>query len=105
MSGSDAAAAGAWPAEAALASEALASRPKMKPRMALLLLHVHARHGLPRGRGRRRRGGRQRLADRQPHGGDLLLLVDDDLLRQASDLRVAPVAEHGHRHVDRALMV
>ena len=54
---------------------------------------------------RRRRGRRQRLAERQPHRGDLLLLVDDDLLRDAPQLLVVTVAQLGLRHVDRALMM
>src|SRR3546814_11162313 len=38
--------------------------------------------GLGGGLGGRRDRGRQRLTDRQPHGGDLLLLGDDDFLGQ-----------------------
>src|SRR5271166_5940300 len=45
-------------------------------------------------RGQRRR---QRLADRQPHRGNFLLLGDDDLLGQPPDLRVAAVAKHRDR--------
>jgi len=47
---------------------------------------------------------RQWLADREPHGGDFLLLGDDDFLGEPPDLRVATVAKHGDGHVDRALM-
>ena len=42
---------------------------------------------------------------RQPHRGDLLLLGDDDLLREAPELLVAAVAQLRLRHVDRALVV
>src|SRR5260370_39237609 len=48
---------------------------------------------------------RQRLADCQPHCGDLLLLFDDDSLRNAPQLLVVPVAQYGLRHVDRPLVV
>jgi hypothetical protein len=55
------------------------------------------------GRGRRRR--RERLADGKAHRGDLLELIDDDLLGNAPDLLVAPVAKHRLGHVDGALMM
>ena len=54
------------------------------------------------GAARRRR---QRLAERQAHGRDLLLLLDDDLLRDAPELLVLAVAQLGQRHVDGALVV
>ena len=53
----------------------------------------------------RRSGRRQRLTDSKAHHGNLLLLGHDDLLGQPPDLRVAAVAKHGKRHVDRALMM
>src|ERR1700738_5409339 len=53
----------------------------------------------------RRNGGRQGLTDRKPHGGNLLLLGNDDLLGEPPDLGVAAVAKHGDCHVDRALMM
>lgn len=46
-----------------------------------------------------------RLAERQAHGDDLLLLFDDDFLRDAPQLLVLAVAQFRHRHVDRALVV
>src|SRR5262245_40572732 len=54
---------------------------------------------------RRRSGRRQRLADREPHNGNLLLLGHDDLLRQPPDLRIAAIAQHRNRHVDCTLMM
>jgi hypothetical protein len=50
-------------------------------------------------------GRRQRLTDGEAHGGNLLLLGHDDLLRQPPDLRVAAVAKHRNSYVDRALMM
>jgi hypothetical protein len=49
--------------------------------------------------------GRQRLTDGEPHGSDLLLLGNDDLLHQPSNLRVATVAKHSECHVDCTLVV
>src|SRR4051794_24650065 len=64
------------------------------------------------GRGRgwwdlRRRGGGwgQWVAKREAHRGDLLLLLDDDLLGDATELLVTAIAEVSSRHVDRALVV
>ena len=45
------------------------------------------------------------MAERQAHRDDLLLLIDDDLLRDAPQLLVVAIAQLGQRHVDRALMV
>ena len=72
-----------------------------------LHVHVHCRCGHRRRRDLRgrRRGRRQRLAERQAHGGDFLLLVDDDLLRDAAQLFVVAIAQFGQRHVDGALMM
>ena len=53
----------------------------------------------------RRRGGRKSLSQRQPHCDDLLLLLDDDLLRDTSQLFVVTVAQFGLGHVDGALVV
>src|SRR6185312_12074550 len=50
-------------------------------------------------------GWRQRLAEREMHRCDLLLLIDDDLLRDALELLVVSKAQLGHRHVDGALMM
>ncbi len=52
-----------------------------------------------------RRGRRQRLSQGQPHGDNLLLLLDDDLLRDTSQLFVVTVAQFGLSHVDGALVV
>src|SRR6266851_585664 len=55
---------------------------------------------------RRRRGPtRKRVAERAVHHGDLLLLIDDDLLRKTLEPLVLPVAELGDRHVDGTLVV
>ena len=70
--------------------------------------HGHSRHrglGFDVALGRRSRGGRKGIANRKVHGGDLLLLVHDDLLRNALELLVLAVLEFGHRHLDCALMV
>ena len=48
---------------------------------------------------------RQRVAERQMHDRDLLLLRDDDLLGKPSQARVLAVAQFDERHVDRALVV
>src|SRR3546814_1161016 len=61
--------------------------------------------GLGGGLGGRRDRGRQRLTDRQPHGGDLLLLGDDDFLGQPFELFVMAVAQQQFRHVDGALVM
>src|SRR6476620_1659479 len=113
MSGSEAAP-GTCPAKAycALASAVAVSKTvKMQKRF---ISRLHDRVGgmtglrieLPRRhlgwRGHRRW---QRLAERQSHRGDLLLLGNDDLLSEPPDLRVATVAEHRNCHLDRALMV
>src|SRR5262249_7558759 len=55
--------------------------------------------------GGRRRRGRQRLPQREPHGGDLLLLTNDDFLGDAPKLLILAVAQLCERHVDRALMM
>jgi hypothetical protein len=47
----------------------------------------------------------QRLAEGESHGGDFLLLLDDDFLRDAPQLLVATVAQFGLSHVNRTLMV
>ena len=45
------------------------------------------------------------MSDGKAHNGNFLLLGHDDLLGQSPDLRVATVAKHRKRHVDRTLMV
>jgi hypothetical protein len=45
---------------------------------------------------------RQRLAEGQPHRPDLLLLRDDDLLRDPPQLLIVPVAQLGLRHLNRS---
>ena len=52
-----------------------------------------------------RRGWRQGLSQGQPHRNNLLLLFDDDLLRDTSQLFVVTVAQFGLGHVDCALVV
>src|ERR1700758_4643918 len=112
MSGS-AAAPGAWPARAdgttTRAVAASSAVTKSLRIMSGLLVHMH--HVRGHGSGRRgwlvwRRCGRwQRLTDGEAHRRDLLLLGDDDLLRQAAELLVVPVAQQRLGHVDGALMV
>ena len=55
------------------------------------------------GRGRRRWG--RRLAERQPHRGDFLLLIDDDFLSEAPQKLVVTMPKFGLGHGDRALMM
>src|SRR5271165_3257588 len=98
MSGSEAAA-GACPAQAyrTPTSAVVTSRTvRIELRFMSRLLHqadgtARFRIDLSLGRHLVRRGHRwrQRLADRQPHRGDLLQLGDDDLLGHAPELLVA----------------
>jgi hypothetical protein len=53
----------------------------------------------------RRRGRRKRLAERETHRGDLLLLRDDDFLRDALQLFVSAIAQQRLRHLDRSPVV
>src|SRR5258708_31634409 len=108
---------GAWPAQADATARRLVAASNMANSDARLtslrLVHVHRGVGHclsdlsvtrnSRGRlvGRRHRRG-QRLPDRKPHRGDLLLLRDDDLLGKAPDLLVVAGAQEGLRHLDRA---
>ena len=55
--------------------------------------------------GRGLRPGRQRLAERQSHRGDLLLLGDDDFLRDPSQLFVVAEVQLGLSHGDGTLVV
>src|ERR1700737_3306143 len=48
--------------------------------------------------------GRQSVAEREVHDRDLLLLLDDDLLRQPLQALVLAVAQLDERHVDGALV-
>ena len=50
-------------------------------------------------------GSRKRLADAQQHCRDFLLLRHYDLLRDARELFVVPIAQLSLRHVDRSLMM
>lgn len=66
----------------------------------------------PSGRGRpwhqlirRRLRSGQGLAQSEPHGDDLLLLLDDDFLSDAAKPLIVPMAQFGVCHVNRALMV
>ena len=98
------------------AASALPARSAMTSRTRIIeRLHRHG-HGVAGAvvAGRRRPmpapvgaacGGRQRLTERQAHGGDLLLLVDDDLLGDAAELLVVAVAQFGLGHLDGALVV
>src|SRR3984893_4016963 len=114
MSGS-VAAAGACPAQAdRTPKSAVATSRTVKIElcfMSRLLRQVGGTAGfridLPRGRHLVRCGHSwwQRLADRQPHGGDLLLLCNDGLLGEPPDLQVAAVEEQSNWHVERALIV
>ncbi len=45
------------------------------------------------------------MAEREPHRGDLLLLIDYDLLRDPPQSFVVSVAKFRHRHFDGALMM
>src|SRR5271166_6657249 len=117
MSGAEAAP-GAWPALADRLSVSAAEPTRMAAMIAWRFIWVSPSIGSPRGkrpmrertirslRVRRERRPRRRTPDeRQPHGRDLLVLIDDDLLRDAAQLLALPVAQLGFRHVDRALVV
>src|SRR5437867_3862384 len=51
------------------------------------------------------RGWGERLANRQPHRSDILLLLHDDFLGDAPELLVAAITQLSLRHVDRTLMM
>src|SRR6266481_9482204 len=93
------AAPGAWPANDGPAISATAKGIENERAMSVLLWRVG------RDLRRRRAAGGQGLAERQAHERDLLLLIDDDLLRQPLQTLVLPVAQLGDRHVDGALVV
>jgi hypothetical protein len=75
------------------------------------VIHVHpfarcrSRDGGRRKLGGSRKGGRQRLADRELHRRDLLLLGNDNLLGKTLELLAFPEAQNSQRHVDSALMM
>src|SRR6516165_7419658 len=56
--------------------------------------------------GHRRLPGRVRkLAEREPHHSDFLLLGDDDLLRKTLEPLVMAIAQFRKSHLDRAFMM
>src|ERR1700709_475700 len=101
---------GAWPPDAARLSAETARATLVRRRRRFVMSMAFERDGVARGgrhgpaladvRGGNARGpGRGQPFGRQLHRVDLLLLLDDDFLRHATQGLVLAVAKLGDRHV------